>query len=89
MVMQRVPGVRIECDLGCRSMVMRMMFVMLDLAMCAAQHLRHRWRDYAQQDGKYPEPGTDFLTVTDKHGESARRQKGRSFNARSAQRRHL
>ena len=74
MVMQGMPGVGIEPDVSCRNMVMRMMFVMLDLAIDAAQHLRHRWRDHAQQNGKHSEPGTDFLTVADEHGESASRR---------------
>ena len=59
---------------------MRMMFVMPDLAMYTAKYLRHRWRDHAQQDGEHPEPGTDFLTVTDEHGESASRRKNRRGN---------
>ena len=60
-----VPGVGIQRDPDSRMMVM--MLVMLDVAIGSAQHLRHRRRDHAQQDGKHPKPGTDLLTVAVEH----------------------
>ncbi|MEX3953297.1 hypothetical protein AB4Y40_36815 [Paraburkholderia sp. EG287B] len=71
MVMHGMSGMR---DFDGRLMVMRMMGVMLDLSIHAAQHLGHRRREHAQQDGKHPEPGTKLLTVAVEHRESARRQ---------------
>ncbi|MEM5451908.1 hypothetical protein [Paraburkholderia guartelaensis] len=70
-----VPGMGIARNLDSQLRVMSMMGVMRDAAMHAAQHLGHRRRDHAQQDGKHPEPGTDLLTVAVKHGESTRRKK--------------
>ncbi len=64
-----MPGMGIQRDLDGRMMVMEVMRVMLDAAIRAKQHLRHRRRDHAQQDGKHPKPGTDLLTVAVEHGE--------------------
>ncbi len=70
-----VPCMGIQRDLDARMMVMGMMRVMFDIAMHGTQHLGHRRRNHAQQDGKHPEPGTDLLTVAGEHDESVKRRK--------------
>ncbi|MGU7779079.1 hypothetical protein [Burkholderia sp. PU8-34] len=70
-----VPGMGIQRNRDGRMMVMQMMRVMLDIAIRAAQHLGHRRRDHAQQDGKHPEVSPDLQAAAEHGGEIKRRFK--------------